>query len=57
MVYDNFDNVKYIFSNGPVKVNEKTIEKYKNIKDMVILKMEYEGENKVPYKISSIYKK
>lgn len=57
IVYDNFDNVKYIFSNGPVKVNEKTINKYKNMKDIIILKFEYEGENKIPYKISSIYKK
>ena len=57
IVYDNFDNVKYIFSNGPVKVNEKTINKYKSIKDSIILKFEYEGENKIPYKISAIYKK
>lgn len=57
IVYDNFDNVKYIFSNGPVKVNDKTINKYINMKDIIILKFEYEGENKIPYKISSIYKK
>ena len=57
IVYDNFDNIKYIFSNGPVKVNEKTISKYKSIKDSIILKFEYEGENKIPYKISAIYKK
>ena len=43
IVYDNFDNVKYIFSNGPVKVNEK---QQVNIcmKDIIILKLEYEGE-------------
>ena len=57
IVYDNFDNVKYIFSNGIVKVNEKTINKYINMKDIIILKFEYEGENKVPFKILAIYKK
>jgi len=57
VVYNNFDNVKYIFSNGVVKVNEKTINKYTNIKDVIILRFDFEGENLVPYKVSSIYKK
>ena len=46
VVYDNFDNVKYIFSNGPVKVNEKTISKYISMKDIIILKLEYEEKIK-----------
>ena len=28
IVYNNFNIVKYIFSNGKVKVNEKTIKQY-----------------------------
>ena len=45
IVYDNFDNIKYIFSNGMVKVNEKTIKKYLNLKDTIILKFEYDGQS------------
>ena len=57
IVFDNFENVKYIFSNGTVKINEKTINKYMNIKDKIVLKFDYEGDNKIPFKISSVYLK
>jgi nucleosome binding factor SPN SPT16 subunit len=28
VIYDNYNVVRYIFSSGPVSVNQKTIEKY-----------------------------
>ncbi len=56
IVFDNYNNVKYIFSNGPVKVNKKTIKKYLDKKDNTIfLKLDYEGKNIIPKKIYSIY--
>ena len=55
VVYDNFNIVKYIFSNGPVKVNEKTIEKYTKIKDCIFIKFDLEESNNIPFKIYSIY--
>lgn len=55
VVYDNYNIIKYIFNNGPVKVNEKTIDKYSNIKDCIFLKFDFEEGNKIPFKIYSIY--
>ena len=56
VVYDNFDKVKYIFSNGPVKVSDKTIQKYTNNNvDTIYLKFNIEENNKIPNKIYSIY--
>ena len=58
IVYDNFNIVKYIFSNGMVKVNSSTIEKYTSKNDYnktIYLKFEYDGINKIPSKIYSIY--
>ena len=58
VVYDNYNIVKYIYSNGPVKVNEKTINKYTdklNYNNTVFLKFNYSGNNNIPLKISSIY--
>ena len=58
VVYDNFNIVKYIFSNGMVKVNSSTIEKYTSKNDYnktIYLKFDYDGINKIPSKIYSIY--
>ena len=58
IVYDNFNIVKYIFSNGMVKVNSSTIEKYTSKNDYnktIYLKFDYDGINKIPSKIYSIY--
>ncbi len=60
VVYDNYNNVKYIFSNGLVKVNDKTIKKYLDKSDQnktIYLKFDYEGTNTIPRKIYSIYYK
>ena len=58
VVYDNYNNVKYIFSNGKVDVNEKTVKKYTSESERyktIFLKFEYEGNNSIPNKIMSIY--
>jgi hypothetical protein len=58
VVYDNYNAVKYIFSSGPVSVNEKTIAKYineNNFSKTIFLKLDYEGSNKIPKKIYSVY--
>ena len=46
VVYDNYNNVKYIFSNGKVDVNEKTVKKYTSDSERyktIFLKFEYES--------------
>ena len=56
VVFDNFNNVKYIFSNGTVSVNEKTSKKYTSEHNKTIfIKFDYEGNNNIPTKIYSIY--
>jgi len=58
VVFNNFNNVKYIFSNGMVKVNEKTINKYldKNKRsNTIFLKFDFEDKNTIPKKIYTIY--
>ena len=60
VVYDNYNAVKYIFSSGPVTVNEKTIEKYTSKASLVktiFIKFDFEGTNKIPKKIYSIFHK
>ena len=58
IIYDNYNIVKYIFSSGPVSVNDKTIAKYTSdeyIKKYIVVKFDYEGTNVIPKKIYSIY--
>jgi hypothetical protein len=55
VVYDNYNEVKYIFSSGPVSVNEKTIKKYVNLDTTIFIKFDFEGSNNIPKNIYSIY--
>lgn len=60
VVFDNYNVVRYIFSSGPVSVNEKTIEKYTGpsmLNKTIFIKFDFEGTNKIPKKIYSIYHK
>uniref|UniRef100_A0A6C0HVJ4 Early transcription factor VETF large subunit n=1 Tax=viral metagenome TaxID=1070528 RepID=A0A6C0HVJ4_9ZZZZ len=60
VVFDNYNAVKYIFSSGPVSVNDKTIEKYTNktlSNKTIFMKFDFEGNNNIPKKIYSIYYK
>jgi hypothetical protein len=58
VVFDNFNNVKYIFSNGRVNINDKTSKKYTHSSEhnkTIYIKFEYEGSNNIPSNVSSIY--
>ncbi len=58
VVFDNYNAVKYIFSSGLVSVNDKTTAKYLQTSEQsktIFLKFDYEGANKIPKKIYSIY--
>ena len=58
VVYDNYNNVKHIFSNGKVEFNTKTIGKYTSESahsNTIYLKFNYENNNTIPTIISSIY--
>jgi hypothetical protein len=58
VVYDNYSNVKYLFLQGEVKVTEETIKNFTKedkITKTVFLKFDYDGTNKIPKNIYSIY--
>jgi hypothetical protein len=55
VVYDNYNGVKYIFSSGPVSVNEKTTQKYTNLNTTIFIKFDFEGSNHIPKNIYAIY--
>jgi hypothetical protein len=60
VVYDNFSNVKYIFLQGEVKVTDETIKTFTNelkLSKTIFLKFEFDGSNKIPKVVSSIYYK
>jgi hypothetical protein len=60
VVYDNYNAVRYIFSSGPVSVDDKTIEKYTNkalAGKTIFIKFDFEGTHKTPKKIYAIYYK
>jgi hypothetical protein len=58
VVYDNFSNVKYIFMQGEIPVNNDTIKTYtsdKNINKTIYLKFDFDSSNIIPKNIYSIY--
>ena len=57
IIYDNFNQIKYIFDRGIVEVNKSSNNKYEKIEDTIKIKFDYEGQNKIPNKIYSIYNK
>ena len=57
IVYDNFNQVKFIFEKGIVENNKSNISKFEKIEDTIKIKFDYEGQNNIPYKIYSIYNK
>ena len=60
VVYDNFSNVKYIFLQGEIKVTNETIKNFTSdakLSKTVFLKFDFDGINKIPKIISSIYYK
>jgi hypothetical protein len=60
VVYDNYSNVKYLFLQGEVKVTDDTIKNFTKedkINKTIFLKFDYDGSNKIPKNIYSIYYK
>ena len=60
VVYDNFSNIKYIFLQGEVKVSSETIKtftKEDKLNKTIFIKFDYNGSNKIPKNIYSIYYK
>ena len=55
IIYNNFNDVKYIFDKGPLEVNKKNINKYSNYEDIIKMQFDYELMNEMPTKIYSIY--
>ena len=60
VVYDNFSNVKFIFLQGEIKITDETIKNYTKddrLKNTIFIKFDYDGSNKIPKNIYSIYYK
>ena len=58
IVYDNYSNIKYIFLQGKIKVNDDTIKKFTSINKLnntIFLKFNYDNDSNIPNKIYSIY--
>jgi hypothetical protein len=58
VVYDNYSNIKYIFMQGEIEINNETIKNYtseKNINKTIFLKFDYDSSNIIPKNIYSIY--
>jgi len=58
VVYDNYSNVKYIFLQGEIPVNNETITKFtkeNNLNKTIFLKFDFDSSNTIPKNIYSIY--
>lgn len=58
VVYDNYLNIKYIFMQGEIPINNETIKNYtsdKNINKTIFLKFDFNEANNIPQNIYSIY--
>ena len=57
IVYDNFNDIKYLFNNGPIEVNKNNINNFSNKEDTIKIQFDFESNNDIPTKIFSIYTK
>jgi hypothetical protein len=60
VVYDNYSNVKYIFLQGEIKISEEIIKTYTKedrLVNTIFIKFDFDGSNKIPKNIYSIYYK
>ena len=60
VVYNNYNNVQYLFLQGEIDVNEETIKKFTSSefrKNTIFLKFDFDGSNTIPKNIYSIYYK
>jgi len=60
IIYDNFSNIKYIFLQGEIKVNEENIKNFTKedkLNKSIFIKFDFDSVNKIPKNIYSIYYK
>lgn len=60
VVYDNFSKIKYIYLQGEIKVNEETIKNFtsdEKLSKTIFIKFNFDGSNKIPKNVHSIYYK
>jgi hypothetical protein len=58
VVYDNYNNVVFLFLQGDVEINQENIKKFTSDEykhTTIFIKFDYEGMNKIPKNIYSIY--
>ena len=58
VVYDNYSNIKYIYLQGNIEVNNNTIKKFTSsdkLNSTIFLKFNYDNNSNIPNKIYSIY--
>jgi hypothetical protein len=58
IVYDNYSNIKYIYLQGEIDVNKDTEKKFtssEKIKNSIVLKFVFDGSNKIPNNVFSLY--
>ena len=60
VVYNNYNNVQYLFLQGEIEVNEETIKQFTSNefkKNTIFIKLDYDGSQTIPKNIYSIYYK
>jgi hypothetical protein len=58
VVYNNYNNILYLFLQGEVEVNEETIKKFTSSefrKNTIFIKFDFDGSHTIPKNIYSIY--
>ena len=58
VIYDNFSNIKYIFLQGNIDINEDSIKKFTDINKLnktIFIKFDLDAYNNIPKNIYSIY--
>ena len=58
VVYDNYSNIKYIFLQGKIQINDNTIKIFTSkdkLNNTIFLKFNYDNDSNIPNKIYSIY--
>ena len=58
IVYDNYSNIKYIFLQGEIPVNNETIKKFtqeNTLNKTIFLKFDFDTSTTIPKNIYSIY--
>jgi hypothetical protein len=58
VIYDNYSNVKYIFLQGEIPVNNETIKTFTTnnvLNKTIFIKFDFDNSNTIPKNIYSLY--